>query len=636
MFFKKHRKILKTGIRLLKKKSSSLTASEKISFENKLRSLDNSIINKQRKEARLLYKELKTFIKSHFPKTIFDHAKELLFAITFAIVFAFFIRQFWFELYQVPTGSMRPTVEELDRLVVSKTTFGLNIPFVKKPLFFSKNMIKRNGSIVFTVKDMDIPDSDTLYFYVIPGKKRYIKRCIGKPGDVLYFYGGLIYGVDKDGNEIQDLYNENYLKSIGIQHIDHVPYIYIDGKMEPHRSTITNVYERVICKQMNIPIGKMQLNRLGEINGEFYDGNTWKIDNPAELKTTHDKPVSYSDLWGIKNYATARLLKKEQAIAFYGKVPTSTDTELYLELKHTPNLTFPKPEMRRDYYGKVHPMITPFVTLIPLNHSHLEALQKAMYTARFYVKNGKAFLYQNGGARPQRSELDPKFPTVPDGLYEFYYGKAYKIQFDIIRSELDHNHPLCKFNTDLTRKLFNLGMEFNTVFDPVMANQPYVPQRFAYFRDGDLYIMGAPILKKDDATLIDFTKREMEKQKASSKEAPYIAFVDPGPPIKDGKLDKEFIYSFGLHVPNDGILALGDNYAMSADSRDFGFVPIYNLLGSPSFTYWPPCCRLGPFPQAHYPWITKSNLMVLSIILLSLATYYVYQYKQSRRSYFKN
>ena len=35
---------------------------------------------------------------------------------------------------------------------------------------------------------MDIADSDYLYFFVFPGKKQYVKRLIGKPGDTLYFY----------------------------------------------------------------------------------------------------------------------------------------------------------------------------------------------------------------------------------------------------------------------------------------------------------------------------------------------------------------------------------------------------------------------------------------------------------------
>ena len=32
------------------------------------------------------------------------------------------------------------------------------------------------------------------YIFILSGKKQYIKRLMGKPGDILYFYGGEIYG----------------------------------------------------------------------------------------------------------------------------------------------------------------------------------------------------------------------------------------------------------------------------------------------------------------------------------------------------------------------------------------------------------------------------------------------------------
>lgn len=74
---------------------------------------------------------------------------------------------------------------------------------------------------------MDIHDVNTIYFYLFPGKKQFVKRLIGKPGDILYFYGGQIYGIDKDGNDISKELNPEFLSKI-----DHVPYIHLNGKME--------------------------------------------------------------------------------------------------------------------------------------------------------------------------------------------------------------------------------------------------------------------------------------------------------------------------------------------------------------------------------------------------------------------
>jgi len=183
--------------------------------------------------------------------------------------------------------------------------------------------------------------------------------------------------------------------------------------------------------------------------------------------------------------------------------------------------------------------------------------------------------------------------------------------------------------------LFNLGIAFNRLFEPMGALQPYNPQRFAYYRDGDLYVMGAPLLKQDDPILEAFVKAEEEKQRSSSAKQPYIAFVDHGPPLKEGKIDREFIEAFGLTVPQDGVLALGDNYSMSADSRDFGFVPTQNLRGSPSFTFWPPGRRLGRLPQPPYPWITLPNLLVWTIVALIIIALILISRERKKKGYFK-
>lgn len=617
----KCRKVLRYGHRLFTQKGDRLTEQDRKAFEADLRLLDEALLSGKKEEAVTYAKQVESFAKKHFPKTSFDHAKEIFFALAFAIVVAFCIRQFWFELYEVPTGSMRPTVEELDRLVVSKTTFGINFPFRKKPLLFSPDYIQRAGIIVFTVAGMDIPDADMLYFGFIPGKKRYIKRCVAKPGDTVYFYGGQIYGIDKEGKPLLELADDNFLKANGIERIDHIPFITFDGKISVSQRVAQNLYGAATINQMNLPVGKLQLDGKNVGEGQFFNGKEWVTDHPEALKAPRDAPVSYSDLWGIGNYAMARLLTKEDVKLFYQETPKE-DAMLFLELRHTPNLAYPKPEIRRDDQGRYHPMITPYAALLPLKRSHLEALQKSLYTARFVVKNGHAYRYHENNTRPQRLEFDIDLPQVPNGTYEFYYGVGYQIHFGGIRTKLASNHPLYDFSAEMIKTLFNQGMSFNILFEPMAANQTFNPQRFAYYRDGDLFVMGAPLLKKNDPVLINFVQNELDKQERSSRDAPYIAFTDNGPPMKNGALDQDFIRAFGLHVPETGLIALGDNYAMSADSRDFGFVPLENLRGAPSFTFWPPGPRLGSLPQPPYPWFTLPNCLVwLAVLIIAILTW---------------
>ncbi len=631
---RKCRKVLKNGSFLYHKKGHKLNENELSAFENDLEKLDSALLKKDGADASFFANRVEAFVRTHFPKKLWDHSKELVFALLFAIVVAFFIRQFWFELYEVPTGSMRPTVKELDRLVVSKTTFGVHIPFRKKLLFYSPDYIKRAGTIIFTVAGMDIADSDMVYFYLFPGKKRFVKRNVSKPGDTLYFYGGRIYGVDKEGNPVTELADETFLREAEIEKIGHIPYITMNGKNAVSSPLGRGIFGATQIHQMNQPVAKLRYEKDGTFDGLFLNGEEWIKDQPALLKEPHKTPVSYSDIWGMGNYAMARLLTRKELDKLYD-IKSIENGVLYLELRHTPNLTFPLPEMRQDETGKVHPMITPYVTFIPLQEQHLKRIQKYLTTSRFCVQGGRASRYDGMSNNHRYSEFDPLLPGVPDGKYEFFNGKGYKVHFGGITSALPENHPLFNPSAENIQRLFNLGIGFNTLFSPMAPNQPFEPQRFAYFRRGDLYLMDSPILKSDDPTLANFVKEELVKQNRSSEETPYIAFVDHGPPLKeDGSIDIDFIKAFGVKVPDDMVIALGDNYAMSADSRDFGFVPVDNLRGAASFTFWPPGSRIGPLAQPPYPWITFPNLLIWSIVVIIAGGCWVYIYKRNQKPYF--
>jgi signal peptidase I len=72
----------------------------------------------------------------------------------------------------------------------------------------------------------------------------------------------------------------------------------------------------------------------------------------------------------------------------------------------------------------------------------------------------------------------------------------------------------------------------------------------------------------------------------------------------------DFIQAFGVKIPEKQYLVLGDNHAISADSRVFGFIPEDNLQGAPSLIIWPPGSRLGLPEQKPYPLINTPRLIV--------------------------
>jgi hypothetical protein len=60
---------------------------------------------------------------------------------------------------------------------------------------------------------------------------------------------------------------------------------------------------------------------------------------------------------------------------------------------------------------------------------------------------------------------------------------------------------------------------------------------------------------------------------------------------------------------------------MSADSRQFGFVPEANLRGGASVLLWPPSSRWGRLPQPSIAHFTVPNLAVWAFfVILAIAT----------------
>jgi len=96
------------------------------------------------------------------------------------------------EAYRIPSASMDGTLRVGDCLIVNKLAYAirtpsvrlgpmLTIPGVRIPLFRS---IRRGDVIVFD-RPGDGPET--------PGGVRFIKRCVGLPGDTLEFRGGALY-----------------------------------------------------------------------------------------------------------------------------------------------------------------------------------------------------------------------------------------------------------------------------------------------------------------------------------------------------------------------------------------------------------------------------------------------------------
>lgn len=104
------------------------------------------------------------------PATGKSVGREYFEAIVVALVLALFIRTFFIQAFKIPSGSMLPTLQIGDHLLVNKLLYGVRIPIVGKR-YFDFFGPERGDIIVFVFPED--PDKD------------FIKRVVGIPGDTL-------------------------------------------------------------------------------------------------------------------------------------------------------------------------------------------------------------------------------------------------------------------------------------------------------------------------------------------------------------------------------------------------------------------------------------------------------------------
>jgi len=136
-------------------------------------------------------------------KKFFEEIRVLL----ILIIIAFTVKSTLVEIYVVPTGSMEDTILTGDMLVGNKfiygmrtpiwigipyTRLGFNIPWLRLPAFKEVN----NGDV-------------TIFEFPRDPFQKYVKRCIGTPGDTISIAEGTIF-INSDSMEFP--YHGKYVK----------------------------------------------------------------------------------------------------------------------------------------------------------------------------------------------------------------------------------------------------------------------------------------------------------------------------------------------------------------------------------------------------------------------------------------
>jgi signal peptidase I len=125
-----------------------------------------------------------------------DGAWDTIKVIIQALLIAFVIRTFFFQPFNIPSGSMIPTLRVGDYLFVNKLSYGYGPHSFNFSLnLFGTDLIKFGPVPIDGRVFSDQPDRGDVVVFKLPidNETDYIKRVIGLPGDSVQVREGIVY-----------------------------------------------------------------------------------------------------------------------------------------------------------------------------------------------------------------------------------------------------------------------------------------------------------------------------------------------------------------------------------------------------------------------------------------------------------
>lgn len=123
-------------------------------------------------------------------------------AIIIAIFIALFIRTFIVQAFKIPSGSMKPTLQIGDHILVNKFIYGVKMPYFRNMLIPFRN--PKLGDIV-------------VFIYPEDRSKDFIKRVVGISGDSIEIRNKTIYLNGLPFSDAYGVYVDNFIIPGSIQ-----------------------------------------------------------------------------------------------------------------------------------------------------------------------------------------------------------------------------------------------------------------------------------------------------------------------------------------------------------------------------------------------------------------------------------
>lgn len=185
------------------------------------------------------------------------------------ILFVFVLRSFIVEPFKIPSGSMIPTLQVGDFILVNKFTYGIRLPVINKKII-DINLPKRGDVMVFRYPEDPSVD--------------YIKRVVGVPGDKVAYQNKrlTINGQPVETQRVEDYlhperlyYSKQFVeKDNGITHRvlndDDAPAFIPDPARFPNREDCFYNNSGVIC---TVPAGHYFM--MGDNRDNSRDSRYW-------------------------------------------------------------------------------------------------------------------------------------------------------------------------------------------------------------------------------------------------------------------------------------------------------------------------------------------------------------------------